>query len=71
MLDENKTIIGLKFILLLLFYPQKQDENKTIIGLKSYLTEEDLLKVLADENKTIIGLKFVMWVNSCMGVRWK
>ena len=65
LIDENKTIIGLKFIEIIRYWDLAADENKTIIGLKfknlgsGYLGQHD-------ENKTIIGLKYITsYVNFC------
>ena len=60
-LDENKTIIGLKllFVVLLVSYGVL-DENKTIIGLK-FVWFRIRVQVDEDENKTIIGLKFYLY----------
>ena len=56
LLDENKTIIGLKYKYHRQWRRHSWDENKTIIGLKFVYYFREVLKIL-DENKTIIGLK--------------
>ena len=40
-LVKNKTIIGLKYLLLLLLHPHYHVKNKTIIGLKFKLISTD------------------------------
>ena len=55
-LVKNKTIIGLKFHIIIIHSITTSVKNKTIIGLKFDWTS--IYIKLSVKNKTIIGLKF-------------